>query len=656
MSRRNEVLQKLLQEEDDDIESLDACSDDEVEEREIEEEDYEDDVIEADENEINKTTHIANARDEDQECVEIARLIMPEIMESGATANKAVGDSNPQRKENTNTLTFPLTPSTKRKRQNAGQAGESECVNKGQEERIYSSRNSDLKWSSKPEFKESAPCNFFQPKLARVAENASTITDFFMKIINSVIVAKIVCYTNIRLNEKNLEPMSETELYAFFGLMLLFGVTKKSHVDIHEIWSKDSVHHMDYATATMPRDRFIAISKNIVFDNIELRAGVRINRKFAKMEEIFDIFKNNIFVLLMPGAHLCVDETLFSFRGKCSFRQYMPSKPAKYGIKFWVLVDVVSSYVLVIDPYLGKDESSTPRGGVSVGESVVQKLVSQYSYKEKRVLVCDNFFSSIDLAASLYNKGIHFVGTLRKNKKEIPNEFQPNRQRAIESSLFGFSKNLSLVSYVPKKSRAVLVLSTHHHEAVVSSEKDGKKPEIILLYNQLKGGVDTADHLIENFSCRRKTNRWTFNVLQYLLDVAAHNAFCLYKTKCPEITETNKCRQRRLSLEKLATDLIKPLITERVMIRSENNFSGVSLSIMESIKRTNAAPPELLVTRQERSPSTSSPKTSRFRCTFCPYHKDMSKYATRCSHCTKHVCPRHCETITTTTCNKCMME
>ena len=70
MSRRNEVLQKLLQEEDDDIESLDACSDDEVEEREIEEEDYEDDVIEADENEINKTTHIANARDEDQECVD----------------------------------------------------------------------------------------------------------------------------------------------------------------------------------------------------------------------------------------------------------------------------------------------------------------------------------------------------------------------------------------------------------------------------------------------------------------------------------------------------------------------------------------------------------------------------------------------------------
>ncbi len=34
-----------------------------------------------------------------------------------------------------------------------------------------------------------------------------------------------------------------------------------------------------------------------------------------------------------PGPHITVGECLVPFRGR--FRQYMPSKPAKYGIKIW---------------------------------------------------------------------------------------------------------------------------------------------------------------------------------------------------------------------------------------------------------------------------------------------------------------------------------
>jgi hypothetical protein len=51
-----------------------------------------------------------------------------------------------------------------------------------------------------------------------------------------------------------------------------------------------------------------------------------------------------------------------------------------------------------------------------------------------------------------------------------------------------------MVSYVPKPGKAVIMLSTMHRDAVVSSRED-KKPEIILQYNSAKGGVDTLDQM-----------------------------------------------------------------------------------------------------------------------------------------------------------------
>ena len=56
------------------------------------------------------------------------------------------------------------------------------------------------------------------------------------------------------------------------GLLLLFGVTGKKKVEINEIWSKDSLHHEDFATAAMSRNRFKAIVACLVYDDLDTRA------------------------------------------------------------------------------------------------------------------------------------------------------------------------------------------------------------------------------------------------------------------------------------------------------------------------------------------------------------------------------------------------
>jgi hypothetical protein len=87
----------------------------------------------------------------------------------------------------------------------------------------------------------------------------------------------------------------------------------------------------------------------------------------------------------------------------------------------------------------------------------------------------------MNLKASLLKEKITFIGTVRNNKREIPAEFLPSKKREIQSSIFGHHKSATLVSYVPKKNKAVTVLSTMHHDNDICSET--KKPDLIMVYN-----------------------------------------------------------------------------------------------------------------------------------------------------------------------------
>jgi hypothetical protein len=105
-----------------------------------------------------------------------------------------------------------------------------------------------------------------------------------------------------------------------------------------------------------------------------------------------------------------------------------------------------------------------------------------------RNVTTDNFFASVDLTNQLKNKTLTPVGTTKQNKCEIPQEFKPARHRDDKSSIFGFTKDLTLVSYVAKKNKSAVLLSSLHHDSEICS--DSGKPEIIEFYNKTKGAVD----------------------------------------------------------------------------------------------------------------------------------------------------------------------
>ena len=87
----------------------------------------------------------------------------------------------------------------------------------------------------------------------------------------------------------------------------------------------------------------------------------------------------------------------------------MPSKPAKYGLKYWSLVDVDSTYLLDIIPYLGKAQVADPNEK-NVGLKVSFALCKPYFKSSRRSLTVDNFFNSVELAKKLWDENITLVG------------------------------------------------------------------------------------------------------------------------------------------------------------------------------------------------------------------------------------------------------
>ena len=97
----------------------------------------------------------------------------------------------------------------------------------------------------------------------------------------------------------------------------------------------------------------------------------------------------------------------------------MPQKPAKFGIKYWMLYDVKSSYVLRAMPCVGKKN----RPQIGIAEHVVMSLMEPY-HKTGKNVTTDNYFTSLKIAKNFVQHNITMMGTLRKNKKKIPAELQ----------------------------------------------------------------------------------------------------------------------------------------------------------------------------------------------------------------------------------------
>ena len=150
---------------------------------------------------------------------------------------------------------------------------------------------------------------------------------------------------------KTFQPFTEAELLAFIGILFAAGVHRQNKENLDDMWNGDA---LPLIRAAMSRDRFKMMLGFIRFDNKNTRTERVQTDKAASTRGIWIMLNRNLEKAYKPYECITIDQQLFPFRGHTKFTQYIPSKPAKYGIKVFWACDALKAYPLQDQIYTGK--------------------------------------------------------------------------------------------------------------------------------------------------------------------------------------------------------------------------------------------------------------------------------------------------------------
>ena len=107
-----------------------------------------------------------------------------------------------------------------------------------------------------------------------------------------------------------------------------------------------------------------------------------------------------------------IDEQMVPTKARAPIRQYLPSKPHKWGFKIWASCGV-SGVLYDFDVYVGKSNDYDPNVIRDFGnEERLSKLTNTLPSNMNHKVYMGNLFSSLKLFKYLKQEGIWCVGTI----------------------------------------------------------------------------------------------------------------------------------------------------------------------------------------------------------------------------------------------------
>lgn len=326
-------------------------------------------------------------------------------------------------------------------------------------------------------------------------------------------------------------PVTVPEMKVFMSLHLLMGIVWKPELDHY--WSTDAATSTPAFGKAMSRRRWMSIMQFLHFcDN----SAPPNNDKLRKLRPLIELFVNRFQTVYMPSQRISIDEELVAWKGRLAFRQYIPSKRARFGVKIFALCED-SGYLFNFVIYVGKDQQTFPQQLINdLGSSgaVVAKLMEPL-FNKGYTLFIDNWYSSLPLARFLTEHGTGVCGTIRKNRTGLPKAMLAYKRLKKGEFIFRSSGNTVLVKL--QDTKEVHFLSTIHRPEIVATGKRDrenrpvKKLRIVHDYNKFMGGVDRNDEMIAFYSAARKTTKWYKKLATHIIEEGMLNAYTLYR-KC----------------------------------------------------------------------------------------------------------------------------
>jgi hypothetical protein len=237
--------------------------------------------------------------------------------------------------------------------------------------------------------------------------------------------------------------------------------------------------------------------------------------------------------LYLPNQNIAIDESLTLWKGRLSFRQYLPLKASKFGIKTFELCESITGYLWCFLVYTGKNtvlESSLITPETPKTAAIVLKLLEPL-LGHAHTLWIDKFYNSPELAQQLKIKfSTDCVGTLKLNRKNVPKEVKDKKLKKGEI-IARHSGPVTVLKWCDK--RSVTMVSTYHSadtQKVYKRGKETEKPLCVIDYNHNMGGVDLKDQLLHMYVVERKRmSKWYLKLFKRLLNSTVLNSIVVYR-------------------------------------------------------------------------------------------------------------------------------
>ena len=139
--------------------------------------------------------------------------------------------------------------------------------------------------------------------------------------------------------------------------------------------------------------------------------------KTYKSRPIFDIIVANFQRHYVPACELSFDEGMIPTKNSLSIKQCIKDKPIKWGLNTFLLCESKTGYIVNVEVYTGKVDSSDLPAELGVTGSLVAQLCKSFE-QGNHCIFTDHFYTSVTVTKYLLTKqGTQLCGTALLIKK-----------------------------------------------------------------------------------------------------------------------------------------------------------------------------------------------------------------------------------------------
>ena len=154
-------------------------------------------------------------------------------------------------------------------------------------------------------------------------------------------------------------PFAPDELRKFFAIVILMGLI--DYPRLEDYWLRSWPFATSTFSSLMSRDRFSLMLRFLHLNdsNGYVPKGQDGYDALYKLRPFLTKLLERFEAMFSPKKEMSLDEQMIKFKGRLSFKQYMPKKPTKWGMKAFVLADSKTGYTYRWRLYTGTQNNNS---------------------------------------------------------------------------------------------------------------------------------------------------------------------------------------------------------------------------------------------------------------------------------------------------------